>query len=125
MTVLKTLESLKRFSPVSRSLIAISAAILVLTLSPGITRAHSDQIPPTETLGSTGDNAPVAAPSAISITNSSFESGTFVNDGNGTMVLPLGSTVIPGWTVVTDQVAWIISPNPWGLSAQDGNRFLD
>jgi hypothetical protein len=27
--------------------------------------------------------------------------------------------------VAADELAWIISPNPWGLSAQDGNRFLD
>ncbi len=61
----------------------------------------------------------------VVITNNSFESGTFVNDGNGTMVLPVGSTAISGWTVFFDQLAWIISPNPWGLAAQDGNRFLD
>src|SRR5688500_10274771 len=62
---------------------------------------------------------------AVPITNPSFELGTFVNDGNGTMVLPVGSTAITGWAVVFDQLAWIISPNPWGLAAQDGNRFLD
>ena len=61
----------------------------------------------------------------VALINNSFESGVFVNDGNGTMVLPVGSTVITGWTVVADQLAWIISPNPWGLSAQNGNAFLD
>ena len=61
----------------------------------------------------------------VPLTNPSFELGTFVNDGNGTMILPVGSTAITGWTVVADQLAWIISPNPWGLSAQEGNRFLD
>ena len=61
----------------------------------------------------------------IALSNSSFESGTFVNDGSGTMVLPVGSTAITGWTVANDQLAWILSPNPWGLAAQDGNRFLD
>ena len=66
-----------------------------------------------------------SAAEAIPITNSSFETGVFVDDGNGTMVLPVDSTAITGWTVVTDQLAWIISPNPWGLSAQDGNGFLD
>ena len=64
-----------------------------------------------------------AAP--IAVVNSSFESGTFVNDGNGTDVLPVGSPAITGWTVFNDQLAWIISPNPWDLSAQDGNAFLD
>ena len=59
------------------------------------------------------------------ITNGSFELGTFVNDGNQTMILPLGSTTITGWTVVADQIAWINAGNPWGLSAQDGNKFLD
>lgn len=62
---------------------------------------------------------------AIPITNPSFELGTFVNDGTGTMILPVTSTQITGWTVVNDQLAWIISPNSWGLSAQEGNRFLD
>jgi hypothetical protein len=41
------------------------------------------------------------------------------------MVLAVGATTITGWTVVTDGIAWLISPNSWGLSAQDGNRFLD
>src|SRR6185312_4014349 len=64
-----------------------------------------------------------AAP--VMVANNSFELGTFVDDGNGTMVLPLGSTTITGWTVSNDQLAWITNPNPWGLSAVDGNRFLD
>jgi hypothetical protein len=59
------------------------------------------------------------------LTNPSFESGAFVNQGNVTMVLPVGSTAITGWTVVADQLAWIDAGNPWGLSAQDGTRFLD
>jgi Protein of unknown function (DUF642)/PEP-CTERM motif len=66
-----------------------------------------------------------ASAQALPITNPGFELGTFVNDGNGTMVLAVGSTVMTGWTVTGDQLAWIISPNPWGLSAQEGNRFLD
>jgi hypothetical protein len=59
------------------------------------------------------------------INNGSFESGAFVNQGNVTMVLAVGSTTITGWTVSTDQLAWIDTGNPWGLSAQDGTRFLD
>jgi hypothetical protein len=59
------------------------------------------------------------------LTNPSFESGAFVNQGNVTMVVPLASTVITGWTVVADQLAWIDAGNPWGLSAEDGTRFLD
>ncbi|HEY6990186.1 MAG TPA: DUF642 domain-containing protein [Bryobacteraceae bacterium] len=59
------------------------------------------------------------------IGNGSFEQGTFVNDGNGTMTFSAGPTSITGWTAVGRQVSWIESPNPWGLSAQDGNFFLD
>ena len=62
---------------------------------------------------------------AIPISNPSFEIGTLVNDGTGTMVLPVNSLQITGWTVVTDQLAWITSPNSWGLTANDGDRFLD
>jgi hypothetical protein len=69
--------------------------------------------------------ARVVSAAPITVTNHSFESGAFVGDANNTMVLPVGSTTITGWTVVNDQLAWIISPNPWGLSAEDGNAFLD
>ena len=62
---------------------------------------------------------------AIPISNPSFEIGTLVDDGTGTMVLPVNSLQITGWTVVTDQLAWITSPNSWGLTANDGDRFLD
>ena len=59
------------------------------------------------------------------ISNGSFESGGFVNQGNDTMSLAAGSTVISSWTVVTDTVAWIGESNPFGLSANDGSFFLD
>jgi hypothetical protein len=59
------------------------------------------------------------------INNGSFELGTFVDDGNGTDSFIAGPTTITGWTAVGRQVSWIRSPNPWSLSAQDGNRFLD
>jgi hypothetical protein len=59
------------------------------------------------------------------INNGSFELGTFVDDGNGTDSFNAGPTTITGWTAVGRQVSWIQSPNPWGLSAQDGNHFLD
>ena len=62
---------------------------------------------------------------SVPLTNSSFELGTFVNDGKGTMILRVGATDITGWNVVTDEVGWIGNPNPWSLSAQDGDRFLD
>jgi len=59
------------------------------------------------------------------LTNGSFEDGTFVPDVNHTMILNLGSTAMTGWTVSADQLAWIDAGNPFGLSAQDGNGFLD
>ena len=59
------------------------------------------------------------------LTNGSFELGAFVNQGNDTMSLAAGSTVITGWTVVTDTTAWIGATNPFGLSASDGSFFLD
>lgn len=67
--------------------------------------------------------------SAAPILNGSFEGGAFVAGGfQGTMHLGVGSTTITDWTVVGvvgDSLAWINSPNPWSLSAQDGNFFLD
>jgi Protein of unknown function (DUF642)/PEP-CTERM motif len=59
------------------------------------------------------------------LTNGSFESGGFVNQGNDTMSLAAGSTVITGWTVVTDTTAWIGAASPWNLNASDGSFFLD
>ena len=59
------------------------------------------------------------------LTNGSFENGTFVNDGNQTMTLLPPSTTITGWTVVGREVAWIRGGNAWGLTAQEGDRFLD
>ena len=59
------------------------------------------------------------------LTNGSFELGAFVNQGNDTMSLGAGSTVITGWTVITDTTAWIGPANPFGLTASDGSFFLD
>jgi hypothetical protein len=59
------------------------------------------------------------------LTNASFEVGTLVNDGNHTQTFSAGPTAITGWTAVGRQVSWIDAGNPFGLSAQDGNRFLD
>lgn len=66
-----------------------------------------------------------AAAHANLLVNGSFEEGAFVNQGNQTMSPGVGSTVISGWTVITDATAWIRSGNPFGLSASDGNYFLD
>jgi hypothetical protein len=59
------------------------------------------------------------------LTNGSFEAGTFVDDGNKTMTFTAGPTSITDWTAVGSHVSWIDTGNPWGLSAQDGDRFLD
>lgn len=59
------------------------------------------------------------------LVNGSFEDGAYVNQGNQTMSLAAGSTVITGWTVITDTTAWINAGNPFGLTASDGGRFLD
>jgi Protein of unknown function (DUF642)/PEP-CTERM motif len=59
------------------------------------------------------------------LSNPSFESGSFVNQGNDTMSLNPGSTAITGWTVVTDTTAWIGASNPFSLAASDGQFFLD
>jgi hypothetical protein len=67
---------------------------------------------------------PINAQASL-LTNGSFETGTFVNDGNETMTFPAGPSTITGWTVVGSHVSWIEGGNPWGLSAQDGDRFLD
>ena len=59
------------------------------------------------------------------LTNGSFESGPFVDDGNKTMTFTAVPGSITDWTVVGSHVSWIDTGNPWGLSAQDGDRFLD
>jgi hypothetical protein len=69
----------------------------------------------------------LAAPLAHAnlVTNGSFESGAFVNQGNDTMSPGVGSTAITGWAIVTDTTAWIGPTNPFGLTASDGSFFLD
>ncbi len=64
------------------------------------------------------------------VTNGSFENngGTWVDasGGNGGMTVPLGSTVIPGWTTVSEELAWIKTPNNYaGATATDGVYHLD
>ncbi|WP_125932096.1 DUF642 domain-containing protein [Thiosocius teredinicola] len=60
------------------------------------------------------------------ITNGSFDQdGAFVPDINQTHSMAVGSTLMPGWTVVQDSIAWIVSTNPWNLTASDGDYFLD
>ena len=59
------------------------------------------------------------------ITNGSFEDGDFVGNSDDTMVLPIGSTAMTGWTVVNSSLAWIGPANPFSLSASQGEYFLD
>lgn len=67
------------------------------------------------------------------LTNGSFENtnNTFVNSGDGGMLLNNGSTAIPGWTVVTPgpstNVAWVTVPNPYneGTGTVDGSFDVD
>jgi hypothetical protein len=75
--------------------------------------------------------AGTGAAQANLLTNGSFETITnFVNQGNDTMLLPVGSTTMTGWTVNgtaagNDGVAWIGPTNPFNITAQDGSYALD
>jgi Protein of unknown function (DUF642) len=60
------------------------------------------------------------------VVNGSFESGSFTdNTGQNTDNLSVGSTAMTGWTVTTAALAWIGPSNPFGLTAADGQYFLD
>lgn len=60
------------------------------------------------------------------ITNGSFENDSnFLSGGDETTTLAVGSTAMPGWSVVNDLIAWIGPNNPWNLTASDGDCFLD
>jgi hypothetical protein len=63
------------------------------------------------------------------LTNGSFEDTThFVNQGNDTDSLAVGSTAMTGWTVTGGEpLAWIGPSNPFALTASPsgGSYFLD
>ncbi len=61
------------------------------------------------------------------VINGSFENGSFAdNTSQDTMTLPVGSTAMTGWTVAgSEPLAWIGPSNPFGLTASDGQYFLD
>ena len=60
------------------------------------------------------------------LANGSFEDTTnFVDQGNDTMTLGPGSTAMTGWTVISNDVAWIGPTNPFGVTASDGGYSLD
>jgi hypothetical protein len=62
---------------------------------------------------------------AASVINGSFELGNFTPLNQDTMSLSPGATDLTGWEVHTDITAWIGPNNPWSLTANDGDFFLD
>ncbi len=67
-----------------------------------------------------------SASAANLVSNGSFEDKSgFVADSNDTMTLGAGSTTMNGWTVITNDTAWIGPSNPFGITAQDGDYSLD
>ena len=48
------------------------------------------------------------------LVNPGFDAGTFTNRGDGFQILPAGSTVMTGWTVVSDSLAWGTTHPPDG-----------
>jgi hypothetical protein len=62
------------------------------------------------------------------LTNGSFENtnNTFVGDLNKVMQVASGSSTIPGWLTINNKpTAWLENGNPYGISASDGEFFLD
>lgn len=61
------------------------------------------------------------------LVNGSFEDtqNTFVPDASGVHSLAGDSTVIPGWTVVAAETAWVSNNNVYGGEAIEGSMFLD
>jgi hypothetical protein len=59
------------------------------------------------------------------LVNGSFESGSFVPDGNNIMSLPVGSTAMTGWTTISGELAWVRFDNPFVTPPSDGSFFLD
>jgi hypothetical protein len=67
------------------------------------------------------------AQAANLLQNGSFENtaGTFVNNGFGWMSLNPGSTVIPGWTTTTAELAWGQNVNIDNITTPFGSFLLD
>jgi hypothetical protein len=62
---------------------------------------------------------------SATIVNGSFEDGIFAPVAQDTQTLNAGDMTITGWTIISDEVAWIGPGNPFGVSASDGQKFLD
>lgn len=70
---------------------------------------------------------PGVAPGGNLILNGGFEdiSGAFVADGDGRMALVPDSTLIPGWTTLDEEVAWVGNANAFGTATPFGGHFLE
>jgi Protein of unknown function (DUF642)/PEP-CTERM motif len=65
------------------------------------------------------------AKAANLLTNGGFDDTTgFVNQGQDTMTLAPGSTTMTGWTVTSNNLAWIGPSNPFGLTGSNGSGFF-
>ncbi len=70
----------------------------------------------------------LATPQTNLLVNGSFEIGFPAapnHPGDNTESLAVGSTEITGWTVINGEIAWINTPNPFGVAPTDGSKLLD
>jgi len=66
-----------------------------------------------------------ATKSRADVINGSFESGSYSFAANGAQSLPVGSTVISGWTTIGAELAAVQNSNSFGVNTPFGNVFLD
>lgn len=59
------------------------------------------------------------------LTNPSFESGGFVDSGNGFMQLGSGNSSLTGWSIDTGTISWGTTPNSTNIVASAGTKFLN
>jgi len=59
------------------------------------------------------------------IMNGSFEIGVFADDGGGWQCLQPGSTLLPGWTIISDDIVRAVNTNHWEITASHGSFHLD
>jgi hypothetical protein len=59
------------------------------------------------------------------ITNGSFEIGVFADDGGGWQCLQPGATLLPGWTIISDDIVRAVNTNYWEITASHGSFHLD
>jgi hypothetical protein len=59
------------------------------------------------------------------ITNGSFEIGAFADDGDGWQCLQPGSTLLQGWTIISDDIVRAVNTNYWEITASHGSFHLD